>query len=90
VDVGGSGCCGNLGGGPVVRVTILGECSGDDTTGLLGNICAAGWDTVAPNPVVYCNVVGAEEVVETMEPPGLTVEANAAVVIGKGWFGSML
>lgn len=42
VDVGGSGCCGNLGGGPVVRVTILGECNGDDTTGLLGNICAAG------------------------------------------------
>lgn len=34
--VGGKGCCGSLG-GPAVIVTIFGECSGDDATGLLEN-----------------------------------------------------
>jgi len=49
-DVGGSGCCGSLG-GPGVTVTIFGECNGDDTTGLLENRCV-GWDAVVPNPEV--------------------------------------
>jgi hypothetical protein len=60
----------------------LGECKGDETTGLLGNICV-GCDTVVPKPGVYCKVVGADivEEVTTIEP-GLT-ELNA-VVIGSG------
>jgi len=35
--VGGNGCCGSLGGGPGVTVTIFGECKGDETAGLAGN-----------------------------------------------------
>ena len=85
--VGGNGCCGNRG-GPVATVTIFGECKGDETTGLLENKCG-GWGVVDPNPAVYCKFVGADIVVAvTTTEPGL-MELNA-VVIGRGWFGSIV